>query len=224
MVDYKLTRAKRISIAMYIRDGFIEVRAPFFYDQSDIDEFVNSREQWANDRLAESKERIAKRDSFSLNYGDSITYRGELYTIAEEQEDKSGFVDSFFYVPPGMTPGQIKRYCIDTYKEHAEFYLYDRACYFVEQMVVLPTDVKINNAKARWGSCSRKKSVNFAWRLMMADDDAIDYIVVHELAHLIEYSHSTRYWDVVEAYIPDYREREARMRALEYKLSFENWD
>jgi len=224
MVEYKLTRAKRKSIAMYIRDGYIEVRAPFFYDQSDIDGFVRSREKWAEDKLAESKKKIAERESFSLTYGSKITYRGTLYTITEQQADEIGFIDTFLYIPKGLTPRQIKLYCIDVYKQCAEIYLYDRACHFVEKMVVLPTDFKINNAKARWGSCSAKKSVNFAWRLIMADDDAIDYILVHELAHLIEYSHSPRFWAVVKRFIPDYKEREARMRELEFKLGYEDWD
>jgi len=224
MVDYKLTRTSRVSIGMYIRDGFIEVRAPFFYSVSDIDKFVRSREKWAANRLAESKERVAKRKSFCLTYGSQVTYRGELYTIAEKENGKSGFIDTFFFVPPNMTPEEIKRHCINAYQLHAETILYNRALKFIERMVVLPSDLKINNAKARWGSCSAKKSVNIAWRLIMADDSAIDYVIVHELAHLIEYNHSAGFWAVVESYIPDYKEQQAKLKTLEYKLSFENWD
>ena len=224
MFEYKLTRASRISIALYIRDGFFEVRAPFYYSKKDIDEFVRSKEKWMAEKLAESKKRIVARESFSLTYGSEITYRGNLYTIAEIQGGKSGFHGTFFYIQPGLSPEQIKRYCINFYKTRAETYLRKRACDYIERMAVLPADIKINNARARWGSCSAKKSVNFAWRLIMADDDAIDYIIVHELAHLIEYSHSARFWAVVESYIPDYKERQARLRALEHKLGTEDWD
>jgi len=171
MIGYKLTRAKRVSIAMYIREGYIEVRAPYFYSVRDIDKFVKSREKWMEEKLAMSREQIAKRKSFTLTYGSQITYRGDLYTIAEKQDGKSGFVDTFFYIPPNLTPEQIKRYCVRTYIDHAEFYLHNRVCKYIEKMLVLPSDFKVNNAKARWGSCSAKKSLNFAWRLIMAPSE-----------------------------------------------------
>jgi hypothetical protein len=91
-------------------------------------------------------------------------------------------------------------------------------------MSVTPIAVKINSAKTRWGSCSNKKSLNFSWRLIMADDDVIDYVVVHELAHLREMNHSPRFWAVVEAVLPDYRERKLKLRALQAKLNREDWE
>ncbi|MDR2568929.1 MAG: M48 family metallopeptidase, partial [Oscillospiraceae bacterium] len=75
-----------------------------------------------------------------------------------------------------------------------------------------------------WGSCSAKKSLNFSWRLIMADEDVIDYVVVHELAHLIEMNHSVRFWAVVERVLPDYRERQKWLRELQRKLNVEDWD
>ena len=58
----------------------------------------------------------------------------------------------------------------------------------------------------------------------MADDDVIDYVVVHELAHLREMNHSPRFWAIVESVLPDFRERKARLRGLQAKLSSENWE
>jgi hypothetical protein len=58
---------------------------------------------------------------------------------------------------------------------------------------------------------------------MMADDSVIDYIVVHELAHLTEMNHSARFWAIVESILPDYRERQKRLRALQKRLANEDW-
>ena len=90
-------------------------------------------------------------------------------------------------------------------------------------MSVTPSAVRINGAKTRWGSCSGKKSINFSWRLIMASDDVIDYVVVHELAHLLELNHSARFWAVVEKILPDCRERRKQLRELQKRLATEDW-
>ena len=91
-----------------------------------------------------------------------------------------------------------------------------RVAYYSRIMNVTPTAVKIGGAKTRWGSCSGKNSLNFSWRLMLTNDDAIDYVVVHELAHILEHNHSKRFWAVVENVMPDYRERRKGLKGSEY--------
>ena len=89
---------------------------------------------------------------------------------------------------------------------------------------VSPAAVKINEAKGRWGSCSSKKSLNFSWRLMMAGESVIDYVVVHELAHLKEMNHSPRFWAEVGRVLPDYPGRRAKLKELQKLLSVEDWE
>ena len=90
-------------------------------------------------------------------------------------------------------------------------------------MGVTPIAVKINSAMRRWGSCSSRMSLNFSWRLIMADDAIIDYVVVHELAHIKEMNHSARFWAVVESVLPDFRERKRKLKELQSRLSGEDW-
>jgi len=104
---------------------------------------------------------------------------------------------------------------IEKYRKLAKRDLTGRALRFAKLMSVTPAAIKINGAKTRWGSCSAKKNINFSWRLIMTGDDVIDYVVVHELAHLTEMNHSKRFWAIVEGVLPDYRERRARLN--EYK-------
>ena len=89
----------------------------------------------------------------------------------------------------------------------------ERVAYFAHLMGVAPAQVKITGARTRWGSCSGKGNLNFSWRLMLAGEAEIDYVVVHELAHLREMNHSPRFWAVVEAVLPDYRERKKSLTA-----------
>jgi len=89
-----------------------------------------------------------------------------------------------------------------------------KVAHYSGQMGVSPARITITGARTRWGSCSGKGNLNFSWRLMLACEDEIDYVVVHELAHLREMNHSPRFWAVVEAVLPDYRERRLRLKRL----------
>ena len=105
-----------------------------------------------------------------------------------------------------------------TLRARAKEILPKRVAYYAEVMGVTPAQIKISGAKTRWGSCSGKGNLNFSWRLMLAGAEEIDYVVVHELAHLREMNHSPRFWAVVEAALPDYRERRLRLKRLRAAL------
>ena len=75
-----------------------------------------------------------------------------------------------------------------------------------------PTGVKITSAKKRFGSCSAKNSICYSWRLMLYSKEAIDYVVVHELAHIAHKNHGPQFYALIEKYLPDYKEREKLLR------------
>ena len=223
MTEYILNRSKRKTVALYVRDGVVEVRAPLKTPKHEIDRFVNNKEKWINDKLAITGQRAALRESFTLDYGKHIAYRGRKYPIAAKEGDSIGFDDEQFYMPSELTSEQIKASCILIYKMLAKRDLSDRLDYFAQKMSAYPASVKITNARTRWGSCSAKKRICFSWRIIMADDDIIDYIVVHELAHLTELNHSERFWKTVENVLPDYLERRALLNEFHERISLEDW-
>ena len=79
-------------------------------------------------------------------------------------------------------------------------------------MGIIPEHVSINSAKTRFGSCSGKNRLNFSCRLMSYPECAIDYVVVHELAHIKHHNHSKQFWALVEKYMPDYKERKKLLK------------
>ena len=96
-------------------------------------------------------------------------------------------------------------------KRAAREYLPRRAAELASCMGVTYTSVKINFAKTRFGSCNGKNGLNFSARLMRYSKRAIDYVIIHELAHTREHNHSSRFWAIVEAYMPDYKEAEKEL-------------
>ena len=223
-MNYTLTRSKRKTAVIYVRGGILEVRAPLRMPRRDIDNFIRSREKWIIDTLAKSRERAEKRGTFTLNYGDMIFYRGKQYPIVVSSDNRAGFDGERFYIQPDLTPEQIKAGCIQIYRMLAKRDLTEKVLEYAKRMSAAPVAIKINGAKTRWGSCSSKKSLNFSWRLIMAEDDVIDYVAVHELAHITEMNHSTRFWTIVEGVLPDYRERKIKLKGLQRRLSGEDWE
>jgi len=159
-------------------------------------------------------------------------YLGKEYPIAARNGDRVGFDDAAgeFYIPPHLPPKNIESAMAQIYKMLAKRDLTNKVINFAKQMDVKVASVKITSAKTRWGSCSARPAfagskiynINFSWRLIMADEAAVDYVVVHELAHTIEMNHSARFWAVVEGVMPDYKERQARLKELAHRLGNEN--
>ena len=223
MIEYTLTRSGRKTLGIYIKNGSVEVRAPLKLSKSEIDRFVASKKNWIISKLSLSQMQAEKKKAFVLHYGDKLFMRGNLYPLMARDGRRAGFDGKCFYMPPGLKPEQIKDICIKMYRNLAKIHITDRVAVYAKQMGVVPAAVKINSAKTRWGSCSARKSLNFSWRLIMATDDIIDYVVVHELAHISQMNHSKRFWAVVENVLPDYGERRVRLKGLQRRLAAEDW-
>ncbi|MCL2603100.1 MAG: M48 family metallopeptidase [Defluviitaleaceae bacterium] len=220
---YSLTRSRRKTAAIYVRNGEVEVRAPLRMPKREIDRFVSEKEYWILKSLAKQQAQIKRKEKFVIDYGSSVFLRGKPYPITQRVGTHAGFDDFEFYMPPDLSPEQIKSTCVRLYKILARSHILKRADFFASQIKVTPTTVKINSAMKRWGSCSAQKSLNFSWRLIMADDAVIDYVVVHELAHIKEMNHSSRFWMIVESVLPDFRERKRKLKELQNRLNGEDW-
>lgn len=93
-------------------------------------------------------------------------------------------------------------------KHAAANYIPGKVKYYSQIMGLIPSCVKISSAQKRFGSCSTKNTLNFSYRLMLYPFEAIDYVIVHELAHIKHHNHSRDFYNLIKKYIPDYKERE----------------
>jgi predicted metal-dependent hydrolase len=225
-IPYNLIRSRRKTVALYIKpDASVEVRAPQKMPQQGIEDFVAAHSAWIQKHLALAARNQAQKTTFTLNYGDVVFFFGEACTIRPDSEGgRRGLVKDSLFLAPGLDTAAIKPAVIQVYRETALGYLRERVDYFTARMGVAPAAVRVTGAKTRWGSCSGKKRINFSWRLIMASAQAVDYVVIHELAHLQEYNHSTRFWKLVERMQPDYKRQKQELRALQTRLAAQNWD
>lgn len=87
-----------------------------------------------------------------------------------------------------------------------------KVAYYAQRMGLKPAGLRITSARTRFGSCSAQNRLCFSWRLMEYPDAAVEYVIVHELAHIVHKNHGPWFWALVEQYLPDYRARRALLR------------
>ena len=104
---------------------------------------------------------------------------------------------------------------IKALKKEAKRYLTEKCEYFASVMGLSYNRITITSAKTRFGSCSSSKNISFSYRLMLYPEPAREYVVVHELAHILEKNHSARFYALVARYLPDWQKRQAILRHRE---------
>ncbi|MEA4956447.1 hypothetical protein SDC9_17834 [bioreactor metagenome] len=227
MREYKVTYSKRKTISIKINeDSSLEVKAPYYLSKKEINDFVNSKEEWIAKNTKEISEKYRLKRDFNLNFNDYVFVYGEKASINPINGNTASYdkKEKIFYIPEIANSKQIKEIIIELYKIIAKSHINQRIKFFSKQMNVKPAKIGITSAKTRWGSCSGKNSVNFSWKLIMADESTIDYVLIHELAHIKQHNHSPKFWNIVESIMPDYKEQKEKLKILGEKLSKENWD
>lgn len=142
-----------------------------------------------------------------------------MQTLAEA----SSVAEDVLYFPPGLDEPRLRKKLIMFYREQARQILSERIGRFATRMGVHPADIRIGSAKRSWGSCTSAGRLTFSWRLMMASPEAVDYVIVHELAHLKHLNHSEAFWAVVARILPDWKKRRQELRLLQRRLDTEDW-
>lgn len=118
----------------------------------------------------------------------------------------------------------VKRVLENVYRRRAREYLSDRVDCYTERMGVGYEALELRNQRTRWGSCSTEGTISLNWRLIMAPPEIVDYLVVHELAHLTEQHHGQAFWQLVGEYIPDYKVKAQWLEENSVELIFSDED
>lgn len=150
--------------------------------------------------------------------GETVLYLGRNYRleVTDQQFDKVHF-DSCFYLSRQQRT-QAGKLFQDWYMARAEEKLLLRIRRFAESMGVAYNRLLISDLKYRWASCTPKNNLNFNWRIIRAPIHVIDYLIVHELAHLLEPNHTQKFWNIIAVQIPDYERPKKWLKEHGHKL------
>ena len=220
---YQLIRSKkrRKTISLHVKeDGRIIVYAPNRTPNWEIEKFVERKQGWISDRLSE-KERIPRPAEKKFLPGEEFLYLGESFPlqIEDDPHQRQPLKLSFgeFILNKRCTE-KAKDFFIGWYKKEARQRLSERMDYYSNRLQLFPKGIKITSAQSRWGSCSRDNQLCFCWRIIMAPLGVLDYVLIHELAHIKEKNHSIRFWSYLESILPDYKKHRRWLREHESRL------
>ncbi|MCI7767458.1 MAG: M48 family metallopeptidase [Oscillospiraceae bacterium] len=217
-MDYSIIRSGRKSVALSIdKEGRLIVRAPFGFPEYRIREIVNEKADWINKHSSAAEIRAAKRNDRLSRPPEALPLFGELRAVSHEEP--YGYIDGVIHIPGNMTLEELLPYLHRLYARIAKEYLVPRVWAAAKEMGFDISAVRINSAGTRWGSCSAKKSINLSQKLIVADTEAIDYVIVHELCHTVHLDHSADFWALVEQFVPDHKKCRDKLAEVQKMLS-----
>ena len=202
----ELVRTKRKTLGLTVTsDARLVVRAPKRLPLSYIEAYISQKADWI---LRKQAEILAARPAAHVfGEGETFFLLGERLTLHYAQEARRVSVSGDRLILPPSDAVQAGKLIEAWYRAKAREIFADRMTFYAPQMGVKPGGLRISGARGRWGSCGANNSINLVWRLVMAPVEMIDYVVVHELAHLIRRDHSAAFWREVARILPDYAQR-----------------
>lgn len=215
--DYQIIRRpRRHTASISVKpDCSVQVMVPTDLPMQKIVELVNRKSRWIKSKILLFQD--INRDQKQKEYvsGESFTYLGRNYRLKITEGDSKDvkLADGRFYVSvPSIMTGNdksefIRRKLIEWYKEHAVQRLRQKAIRYAKVVGVQPVSVGLKDYLSRWGSCHQDGRLFFNWKVIIAPHSIVDYVVVHELCHLVYPDHSKEYWGLLETILPDYAER-----------------
>lgn len=230
-VAYEFRRGKRRTIGFSIGPDGLTVSAPRWTAVHDVEAALREKERWVITKLREARERQQRLASASIEWreGGTLPFLGEPVILVLDPRQRHGrggaVLDTGAEALPGVprltlhiglphtaTPEQLRDTTLAWLMRQARRVFTARLDHFAPQLGVQWRKLSLSSAGTRWGSASADGSIRLNWRLIHLREAIIDYVVVHELAHLREMNHSPRFWQTVEEVMPDYAVRRGALR------------
>lgn len=216
LISYTLKRSgKRRSIGLQINEQGLTVSMPLRASEKWLHSVLQEKALWVISKLENWQSKQAPVQKWAD--GEKILFRGETFTLR--------IFPGLFSAPPQLALSELIVHVVDSgnqlsinkkmlkwYKQEALRVFNECVEYFAPLMGVSPREIKLTSARTQWGSCTAQGVVRLNWQLVTMPLHLIDYVVVHELAHLQEMNHSAAFWRVVQSVCPDYAKVRGELR------------
>ena len=207
--EIKINRSsRRNSVALIVKDNTLYVKAPFYISENTINNIITIKNKWITKKFAEDKI-LREHPIIKYDNGDILLFKGKQYklNVKEFSSNRAELTNNFLniYINGSyQNKGIIKDILFKWYFFESEYNLNKTVTYYKNLMDVSVNNIKISEYKSKWGSCNITKKLTFDWRIIMAPEQVIRYLVVHELSHIRHPNHSRSFWSNVDSFMPDF--------------------
>ena len=203
---------------MISTDATLVVRAPAHTPLDAIEQFIGKNTGWIRRTVARIQRRpqVKKKEFIS---GEEFLFLGKSCPLEVQNDTRQPLHWSDGFILDEKERSRGRELFVEWYKKEAKKIIAARVEWWAQRFCLAYQSVHITSANRRWGSCAPNDRLNFSWRLVMAPIAVIDYVVVHELAHITHKNHSRRFWSRVKEMCPDYKDAKTWLRANERMLN-----
>ena len=200
----KTERKKTVSIE--IKEDYVQVSAPKILSDMEINIIINRKKNWIKKKVLLQKSRAVYLPKKFIN-GEILKFLGKNYklNIVNSSKEKVELKENKINVYLKRKNTSIKSLLEIWYRANGLKVITRKINYYNFLIGVKPNSINLRSFKKRWGSCNSKGDIAFNWRLLMAPNSVINYVVIHELCHLIHFNHSKNFWKTVKYFHPNYK-------------------
>jgi len=220
--EYKVTRTNRRKTAsISVKDEIVSIIVPENIPDERVQAILSKKSRWIKDKLNYYQGTRSSSKAKDYVSGEGFSYLGRNYRLKILSGESRGvkFKDGrlIVQIPKDFSQSRrvkkIREFLEEWYQERALLKLKEKAKRLSRNVGVTPEMIGIKSYKGRWAGCSKNHEVFFNWNIIMAPNRIVDYVVIHELVHLVHHDHSREYWKKLKAVFPDYLECKEWLKA-----------
>ena len=218
-----VTRSRRKTLALHVRHDLVEVRAPLHITTPEILVFIQKHQRWLKRKLSEKQQRAT--EILQLQDGKPIYYKARWLTLSLQSASRPGVYiheDRMLIQGPDVTAGGAEKILKNWLQEQARLWMPARTRALAEYLGAghRLKDVVFRKTRSKWGHCTSDGRIQYNWLIMLAPDGVIDYMISHEVCHLLHMNHSPAFWQAVARVCPDYQRYTGWLKQHEHRLWF----
>ena len=210
------TNRKR-TISFKVKNHKLIIKTPRSVSKKTLDDLIRRKQHWIKQKaiLSFEEQNLKNREFID---DEKFYFRGNEYRLSlilgrkKAVKIEGGLLRVSYVDDKSRVRSAIKRLLEEWYIKESTKILKVRTEELAQQMRVQPCGITVKNYNSKWGSCTSKNKISYNWRIIMAPDDIVDYLIIHELCHIIEHNHSKNFWHHVGTHCEDFQKKRKWLR------------
>lgn len=209
-IEYRFIRRRRRTIGITVDASGLSVAAPLRAPWRDIEAFLRQKQRWIVEKLDEWA-RLPQPSIVRGTSGECLPLFGETLTLEVRTGRRAVHRATEKLLVSAPSEQRVAKVLVGWLKTQALDSLAPRTAHYAARLAVKAPRVSLSNARTQWGVCTEDGAIRLSWRLVHLEPALADYVVAHEVAHLVELNHSKRFWNLLAGLYPDWREARQRL-------------